>query len=198
MNALHLKYFDDVSFLKGINLRKSLKKDNRMLQKPLNFHNRSGHQIEVSKFLTLVKLQDVKNYAKESERVINLSKTKIMLFNKSSKHDFMPEIDIFSGEMLEDVEEFKVLGLIFFTDLRWNKHVKYICKRGYSQLWFLRRLKKLGASAKILIDIYEKHIGSILEYAVPAWGPMITVGNGLDLERVQKVAYCIIFWSKFL
>ena len=56
-----------------------------------------------------------------------------------------------------------------------------------------QKAEKLGASAKILIDIYEKHIRSILEYAVPAWGPMITVGNSLDLERVQKVAYCIIF-----
>ena len=124
--------------------------------------------------------------------VINSSKTKIMLFNKSSTHDFMPEIDIFFGEMLEVVEEFKVLGLIFSTDLRGNKHVEYICKRGYSQLWFLRRLKKLGASAKILIDIYEKHIRSIQEYAVSAWGPMITVGNSLDLERIQRVDYCVL------
>ena len=50
----------------------------------------------------------------------------------------------------------------------------------------------MGASAKILIDIYEKHIRSILEYAVPAWGPMITVGNSLDLERIQRVDYCVL------
>ena len=60
-------------------------------------------------------------------------------------------------------------------------------------LWMLRRLKKLGASQKILIDIYNKHIRSILEYAVPVWGSLLTNENCDDIERVQKCAYTIIF-----
>ena len=60
-------------------------------------------------------------------------------------------------------------------------------------LWMLRRLKKLGASPQILIDIYNKHIRSILEYAVPVWGSLLTSENCDDIERVQKCAYTIIF-----
>ena len=92
-----------------------------------------------------------------------------MLFNKSSKCDFMPEICISEGQNLDVVEEFKILGLTVSTDMRWDKHTKNICRRGYMQLWALRRLKNLGASTDILVDLYEKQIRSILEYAAPAW-----------------------------
>ena len=100
------------------------------------------------------------------------------------------------GEKLEVVEEYKILGVVFSTDMKWSKHTNFICRRAYSQLLTLRRLKKIGASQKILIDIYEKHIRSILEYAVPAWYPMATVENATDIERVQKCAYSIIFGPK--
>ena len=72
--------------------------------------------------------------------------------------------------------------------MKWNKHTHNICKRGFSQLWFLRTLKKLGASTSIMLDLYNKHVRRILEYAAPAWSPMITLENSEEIERVQKVA----------
>ena len=105
----------------------------------------------------------------------------------------MPEVEICQGEKLQVVEEYKILGVIFSTDMKWTKHINYICKRAYAQLWTLRKLKKLGADHKTLIDIYEKYVRSILEYAAPAWYPMVTAENTADLERVQKCAYSIIF-----
>ena len=105
----------------------------------------------------------------------------------------MPEIEILGQAQLEVVEEYKVLGLMITTDLKWNSHVKFICQRGYSKLWMLRRLKKLGASTKILIDMYFKHVRSILEYASPAWGSLLTAENCEEIERVQKSAFYIIF-----
>ena len=80
--------------------------------------------------------------------------------------------------------------------MKWNNHTKYICKRGYIQLWILRRLKKLGASTKILLDLYNKQVRSILEYAAPAWQSMLTEENKTDIERVQKCALTIIFGPK--
>ena len=116
-----------------------------------------------------------------------------MVFNKSLSYDFMPEINIFNGEILEVVEEFKILGLVICSDLKWQKHTDYICKKGFTQLWMLRRLKKLGANTKILIDLYNKHVRSIMEYASPAWSPMLTVENIDQIERVQKSAFFIIY-----
>ena len=168
------------------------KTDKRVHQKPLDYHYRTGHMIDSGQLRTVKKLE-VRIFAKDHEMVLNSSKTKIMLFNKSSKWDFMPEICISEGQNLDVVEEFKILGLTVSTDMRWDKHTKNICRRGYMQLWALRRLKNLGASTDILVDLYEKQIRSILEYAAPAWSPMITMENSNDIERVQKCAFFIIF-----
>ena len=47
---LHLKYFDDVSLLETINLKESLKKEDKALERPLNFHQRTEHVICEEKF----------------------------------------------------------------------------------------------------------------------------------------------------
>ena len=41
----------------------------------------------------------------------------------------MPELQIKDDQNMELVEEFKILGLIVSTDLKWNKHVTSICIR---------------------------------------------------------------------
>ena len=96
--------------------------------------------MDYEKLKTGSKLEEIKRFADEKQMVINSGKTKIMLFNKSHKYDFMPEITISQGENLEVIEEFKILGLVISTDLKWNKHIEYMCKRGFMKLRTLRRL----------------------------------------------------------
>ena len=55
---------------------------------------------------------------------------------------------------LELVEQFKLLGVVITSDLKWDENTDYITKKAFSRLWLLRRLKKLGASRKALLDIY--------------------------------------------
>jgi hypothetical protein len=55
----------------------------------------------------------------------------------------------------------------------------------------MRRLKVLGANQKQLIDVYEKHVRSLLELAVPAWQGSITQSERIEIERVQKAAFHI-------
>ena len=83
-----------------------------------------------------------------------------MFYNKSLHHDCMPEIEIVCGQPLEVVEEYKILGLVISSDMKWNSHVKYICKKGYTSLWMIRRLKKCGTKTDILLDLYHKHTRS--------------------------------------
>ena len=53
--------------------------------------------------------------------------------------------------------------------MKWNSHIQHMSKSANSKLWMLRRLKKLGAGSSILVDLNNKQIRSILEYAVPVW-----------------------------
>ena len=69
--------------------------------------------------------------------------------------------------------------------------------KGNARLWFLRRLKTLGASKDTLVDIYKLFCRSVLEYAAPVWSGSLSKGNAQDIERVQRNAYKIIFGKSF-
>ena len=132
------------------------------------------------------------DYAKQNEMVINVDKTKVMLFNTSRKYDFLPSISV-EGNILEVVEKYKLLGLVISSNLKFNDNTSYICKRGYSKLYLLRRFKKLGASTEILKDVYLNQIRYLLIYGVPAWGPLISNNESIDIERIQKCALKLIY-----
>ena len=51
---------------------------------------------------------------------IKESKSKVILFNTSRKYDFMPEISFGGVKYLEVVEELKLLGIIFQSNMRWH------------------------------------------------------------------------------
>ena len=67
--------------------------------------------------------------------VINEDKTKVMLFNQGRKYDFLPNITTESGDMLEVVEEFKLLGPVVRSDLSWRSNTEHLCKKAHSRLW---------------------------------------------------------------
>ena len=70
-------------------------------------------------------------------------------------------------------------------------------KKGNCRLWFLRRLKTLGASLETLVDIYKLFCRSILEFGAPVWSGALTKQNQQNIERVQRNALRIIFGASF-
>ena len=114
-----------------------------------------------------------------------------MLFNNCKKWDFMPELSL-DGQDIELQEELRLLGVVIRSDMKWISNTESIVKKGYDRVWILRRLKKLGATAEELRDVYIKQIRSVLELAVPAWHPSITSSERADIERVQKTALHVI------
>ena len=83
---------------------------------------------------------------------INQKKTKLMLFNTSTKYDFQPEIEV-NGEIVEVVSKMKLLGVIVTDKLKWYENTACITKKAFSRIWILRRLKSMGASSTIIKDI---------------------------------------------
>ena len=73
--------------------------------------------------------------------IINKEKTKVMLFNTARIFDGMPQLTLsgMGGENLEVVEKFKLLGVIMRSDMKWYDNTEYICQKGYSRLWMIRR-----------------------------------------------------------
>ena len=109
----------------------------------------------------------------------------------------MPRCHFGQDENMQVVEELKLLGVTIRSDLNWSSHCDQICKTAYARMWMLRRLKPLGANIQEVIDVYEKQILRILEFAVAAWNPRINMAQISQLERVQKCALAIILEEKY-
>ena len=123
---------------------------------------------------------------------INVKKTKTLLFNKKARSiNFLPRMKL-REQILEVVSDFRLVGLVISDDLSWTKNSDNIIKRAYAKLWMIRRLKALGASQWNLLNIYYKHICSILEFGAPAWDGALTKRDKLRLERLQRAALKII------
>ena len=93
---------------------------------------------------------------------LNPLKTKAMLFNPLHKWDFQPTLTTNGSDILDVVEEYKILGYVMRSDLKTTSNTDYICQRAYKRMWILRRLKSLGCPIAELLDVLQQQIISIL------------------------------------
>ena len=142
------------------------------------------------------RLDNIGTAANYHDMKLNLDKTKVISFNFSRNFQFDPQLTI-DDEALDIVDETKLLGLTITSDCKWNKNVKNTKAKGNGRLWFLRRLKLLGAKQETMIDIYKLFCRSVLEYCAPVWSGALTKTNTEELERVQKNAFKIIFGASY-
>ena len=138
-------------------------------------------------------LDNLKNFTTNNLMNIKEKKTNVIKFNFTRNYDFPPElfIDGFQDQ-LKVITETKLLGVILTSDLKWAANSEYICKKAYSKMWTLRRLKLMEIEPLKILDVYKKEIRSVLELAVPAWHSGLTLRQAADIERVQRVAVYII------
>ena len=73
-----------------------------------------------------------------------------------------------------------------------------ITKKAYSTLWMIRRLKLIGASQQELLDVYNRQIRSVLEYAAVVWQPGLTINSSTCIETVQKACLSIILGQSYI
>ena len=192
---LSVKFVDDHSCAVKIDLKKALIKDPLIRQKPLNFHERTGHILPNNYNMLQITLDDLRQFTVDNLMRINEPKTKIMLFNTSRNFDFPPEMrlpDSASADFLNVVEVTRLLGVQVTTDLKWSEHTKFICKRANSKLWMLRRMKILRIDPDIIIDFYFKEIRSICEMACQVFHSGLTKNQSRDIESIQKRALKLI------
>ena len=64
-------------------------------------------------------------------------------------------------------------------------------------MWVLQRLKNLNCPRKELIEVLKQQIFSVVEQAVPYWGPHITKAESQAIERVLKTGLHIILQKDY-
>ena len=196
LNAIHLKYVDDLSLAESIDMTSLVHVPRHSRQQPDTYRARTGHVLDIQHSRVYQELINTQKYAQDNHMKLNLGKTKLMLFNTCKSRDFSPEL-IIEDARIDLVEQSKLLGVVVTSNLSWSSNTNYLVERCYKKMWVMRRLKRLGANNSDLLDIYSKQIRSIAEYAVPVWNSALTGEQIIKIERVQKVACSIILGDNY-
>ena len=129
--------------------------------------------------------------------LVNTAKTKVMKFNRASSMDFPLEVCFNNKQILEEVNVYKLLGVMVSSNLKWNENTDYICTKARKKIWLLRNMKRSGLTQCELIDAYKKEVRSLLELAVPVWHSSLTKEQSNQIERVQKLSLAAILGNEY-
>ena len=187
----HALYIDDLTEAVAVDLKKQVVKDPIQRPKPLNYHERNQQILPAGSILQK-NLEKIETFTNNNQMKINENKSKIMIFNKSKNFDFPPEFSFENGQILDCLEETKLLGILINTSLKWNSNCHAIYNSAMSRMWLLRRMKLINLEPQIIFDYYIKEIRSLAEQGVVVWNSGLTNYLSNELEKIQKVAMKII------
>ena len=187
-----VKFMDDATVAVTVNLKTSLIPDPITRQKPLNYNEQNSLTLPDEQNLLSLYLLELIKFSKDNKMKINKEKTKIMTFNLSRNFNFPPEIGFPNNEHFEVVSKMRVLGVTLSDDLKWHDNTANMCAKARQRLWIIIRLKNLHMDNNTLIDIYNKEIRSILEFACPVWNGALSKEDSGKIEKIQKAFLRII------
>jgi len=94
---------------------------------------------------------------------------------------------------IERVDVFKLLGVYINRSLKWDDHVRTICNKAASRIYFLKQLKRSSVEPEDLFHFYATVIRPVLEYACPVWHSGLNTEHRNRIEAIQKRVFRIIF-----
>jgi len=113
---------------------------------------------------------------------VNSKKTKEMVLGPLSKESTTPLL--MTGNLVQQVTQYKLLGVTINAVLNWDHHVNAITSRAAKRLWFLKKLKRAGVAKEDLAYFFQTVVRPILEYACPAWHTSLTNEQSMTLENI--------------
>ena len=185
-NMNSAKFMDDATVQESIDLLSSLA-SNRNRSGPLPWWESSGKILPPENTNLQAEINTIKRISDEREMVLNPDKTKLLIVNFTSDHQYQSLLSIPGSDTpISLTFETKLLGYWFTVDMKPNRHVEYILKISYSRLWAISRLKSAGVSDTDILYFFNIKIRSVLEYSVPVYTSMLTRENISDIERIKK------------
>ena len=115
-------------------------------------------------------LISLKEYCAKWRMFVNVAKTKIMVFNKVCHNT--PSFEFkYDNQLIEVVEEFKYLGVVFSTDHNYECSISYRLVQGKRLVaaW-MRRCKTWMFPAHMVVNQFFTCIVPALEYGIGLWG----------------------------
>ena len=120
---------------------------------------------------------------------LNIKKTKFMVLTMKKNPEINQSVHI-NGQVIEQVNKFKFLGVIIDSHLKWADHVQYIRKKISKGLGIIYKAKRVLNPATLL-TLYYSFVYPYLLYCIEVWGNA-SKGLMLSLLKLQKRALRLI------
>ena len=141
-------------------------------------------------------LNYISNFSTENLVKLNEDKCNYMVFSRA-KEDFATRLTINNCKLVR-IAVTKILGVWVSEDQSWDRNTKEMCRRAYSRMSMLTKLRYVGVTIEDLIDIYVLFIRSVTEYCATAFHSSLTVEQATDIERIQKTSLKIILGDSYV
>jgi hypothetical protein len=189
------KYVDDLSALEAL-----IDKQN-LIEYDFSQHVASDievgqHFITPSTFKTQETNNQISRWTEENNMKLNCSKSNYMIVT-NVKEDIATRLSL-DGNLLKKEKVICHLGLWIAEDLTWNKNTSEICKKAYSRMKMLTKLKILGTKTEDLIDIYWLYIRSQTEYCSTVFHSSLTEKLSKKIESIQKTSLKVILGDNYI
>ncbi|KAI4890782.1 hypothetical protein NFI96_007797, partial [Prochilodus magdalenae] len=133
-------------------------------------------------------VKHLSTWCHDNNQTLNTQKTKEIIIDlRRSRSQAHPPVYI-SGAAVEQVTSFKFLGTHISSDLTWSLNSSVLVKKAQQRLYFLRSLKKVHLSPRILVNFYRCTIESILTNGISVWYGNCCAADRKALQRVVKMA----------
>ena len=114
-----------------------------------------------------------------------------MTLNFTDNYQFNTRLGM-EGNLLQQVTETKLLGLIITDNLSWQANTTATVQKAFKRMMILHKLFDFDVPVHDLLNIYILFIRSVVESSSVVWHSSLTLGQEMEIERVQKVALRII------
>jgi hypothetical protein len=162
-----------------------------------NFHHHVASDIGIDQqylpadsYNTQDHLNFISNWTNENLMKLNEAKSNYMVFSRT-KENFATRLSV-NNINLDRVSVTKLLGIWISEDMSWSRNCQEICKKAYSRLSMITKLKYVGVSKDDLLDIYILFIRSVTEYCAVSFHSSLTQQQSYKLERIQKTCLKVI------
>jgi hypothetical protein len=128
---------------------------------------------------------NIQDWARLNKMMINLSKTKEIVFHRPHPSKFtVPLIE----NNIEQVTDAKLLGLILSDNLSFEKHINAVLATCSQRFYLLKLLRDGGMPLSCLNTVFCSLIVNRIAYCLSAWGGLITSDQVNRINAVLKRA----------
>ena len=136
------------------------------------------------------KIQEVYNWLNANKLILNVNKTKFMIFHQPQKRLTFPNLHI-NNIPISRIENFDFLGITFNQHMTWKAHCHKISTKISKTIGTINKIKHHFPN-NILLKLYQSLILPHLNYGILIWGH-----NTDFLFKLQKKALRTITNSKY-